>query len=243
MKSDMSIWLKLGEFASRVSTTVRAGAASLVNAVRTVFGTDPELRRKVAFSVAMIALSAKMAKADGVVTQDEIRAFHEIFSAPDSELRNVARLYDLAQADIAGYEAYAAQVAGLCGSGGPNCAVLEDILDGLFHIAKADGVLHEREDRFLRRIAEIFGIGEEHYQSIVARHLDLGDADPYVVLGVKRGLPFDEIRSAYRKLVSQNHPDRLIGRGMPEEFVAIATRRLAAINAAFEFIEREKKAA
>lgn len=243
MKSAMSIWQRLGEFASRISTAVRTGASSVVAGVRTVFRSDPELRRKVAFSVAMIALSAKMAKADGVVTQDEIRAFHDIFSVPDKELRNVARLYELAQADTAGFEAYAAQVARLCGSGDPNCAVLEDILDGLFHIAKADGVLHEREDRFLHRIAQIFGIGEDHYRTIVARHLDLGEADPYVVLGVARGHAFDEIRTAYRKLVAENHPDRLIGRGMPEEFVAIATRRLSAINAAFELIERERKAA
>lgn len=243
MKATMSIWQRLGEFASRISTAVITGASSVVAAVKTAFGGDPELRRKVAFSVAMIALSAKMAKADGVVTQDEIRAFHEIFSAPDHELRNVARLYELAQTDTAGFEAYAAQVVRLCGSGDSNCAILEDILDGLFHIAKADGVLHEREHLFLHRIAEIFQISEDHYHSIVARHLDLGEADPYVVLGVARNKSFDEIRTVYRKLVAENHPDRLIGRGMPEEFIAIATRRLSAINAAFEFIERERRAA
>lgn len=239
----MSIWQRLGEFATRVSSTVLAGAASVVSAVRTALGLDPELRRQVAFSVAMIALSAKMAKADGVVTQDEIRAFHEIFSAPPSELRNVARLYDLAQADTAGFEAYAEQVAGLCGSGHKNCAMLEDILDGLFHIAKADGLLHERESRFLHRIAEIFEVSEDHYRSILARHIDLGEADPYVVLGIPRGTPYEDVRKTYRTLVQNNHPDRLIGRGMPAEFVAIATRRLAAINAAYEAVERELQAA
>ena len=118
----------------------------------------------VAFSVAMIALSAKMAKADGIVTQDEVRAFQQIFEVPAEEARNVARLYDLAKQDIAGFEAYAERMAELCGSGHANCAMLEDILDGLFHIAKADGVLHEREGDFLHRIAEIFRIEEEHYQ-------------------------------------------------------------------------------
>ncbi len=239
----MSIWQRLGEFAIWVSDTVQTGAASIVSAVRHALGLDPELRKQVAFSIAMIALSAKMAKADGVVTQDEIRAFHEIFSAPPSELRNVARLYDLAQQDTAGFEAYAEQVAGLCGSGNKNCAMLEDILDGLFHIAKADGLLHERESRFLHRIAEIFEVSEDHYRSILARHVDLGEADPYVVLGVKRGTPFDDVKKSYRQLVLNNHPDRLIGRGMPPEFVAIATRRLAAINAAFEAVERELLAA
>jgi DnaJ like chaperone protein len=215
----------------------------VAEAVRTVFAGDPELRRRVAFSVAMIALSAKMAKADGVVTQDEIHAFQEIFSIPPKETRNVARLYDLAKADVAGYEAYAARMAGLCGSGKANCGMLEDILDGLFHIAKADGVMHERESMFLHHIAQIFKIDEAHYQRILARHLDLGDADPYAILGIDREAPFDEVRKHYRRLVANNHPDRLIARGLPQEFIAIATTRLAAINAAYELIERGLRAA
>lgn len=234
----MSIWDRLGDFVSRMTNSAAAGLGDVIEAVRTVFEGDAELRRRVAFSVAMIALSAKMAKADGIVTQDEIRAFQEIFSVPQKEARNVARLYDLAQADVAGFEAYAERMARLCGSGKPNCAILEDILDGLFHIAKADGLLHERESLYLGRVAEIFHIGEEHYRSILARHLDLGEADPYVVLGIERGKPFDEVRKHYRKLVASNHPDKLMARGLPEEFIAIATKRIAAINAAYEMIER-----
>jgi DnaJ like chaperone protein len=230
----MSIWDRIGEFVSRVG----GGASDLAEAVRAIFGGDPELSRSVAFSVAMIALSAKMAKADGIVTQDEVRAFQEIFSVPQEEVRNVARLYDLAQRDVAGFEAYAEKMGRLCGSGRPNCAMLEDVLDGLFHIAKADGLLHERESHYLRRIAEIFEIGEDHYRSILARHVDIGESDPYVVLGIERGRPFEEVRRRYRKLVSDNHPDRLIGRGLPAEFIAIATTRLAAINTAYEMIER-----
>jgi DnaJ like chaperone protein len=238
----MSIWERIGYFVSRVSASAYSGALDIAEAVRTVFAGDPELRRRVAFSVAMIALSAKMAKADGIVTQDEVRAFQEIFQIPAKETRNVARLYDLAQGDVAGFEAYAQRMAGLCGSGHPNCGVLEDILDGLFHIAKADGAMHEREGTFLRRIAEIFKIDEAHYQRILARHLDLGDADPYTILGVDRGTPFDEVRKHYRKLVANNHPDRLIARGLPQEFIAIATTRLAAINAAYELIEKGLRA-
>ncbi len=123
----MSIW----QFVKRVTASATSGVGSVVEAVRTVFGGDPELRRRVAFSVAMIALSAKMAKADGIVTHDEIRAFQQIFEIPFAERKNVARLYDLAKKDVAGFEAYAERMAGLCGSGNRNCAVLEDILDGL----------------------------------------------------------------------------------------------------------------
>ncbi|MCC6205769.1 MAG: TerB family tellurite resistance protein, partial [Hyphomicrobiales bacterium] len=104
----MSIWSRIGEFARRVSASASAGAVDVAAALRNAFAGDPELRRKVAFSVAMIALSAKMAKADGVVTQDEVRAFQQIFAVPPKEARNVSRLYTLAQADIAGFESYAA---------------------------------------------------------------------------------------------------------------------------------------
>lgn len=234
----MSIWLRLGEFVTRISSSTRSSVTDVVEALRTFISGDPELRRKVAFSVAMIALSAKMAKADGIVTQDEVRAFQQIFSMPPQEARNVARLFDIAKADVAGFETYAERMAALCGSGRVNCTMLTDILDGLFFIAKADGVLHEREGRFLHRIAQIFEIDEERYQSILARHVDLGEADPYTILGIERGQPFEEVRRRYRKLVAENHPDMLIARGLPQEFIAIATTRIAAINAAYELIER-----
>lgn len=234
----MSIWTSISEFVVKVSRAASVRIGDVVEAVRTVFAGDPETRRQVAFSIAMIALSAKMAKADGVVTQDEIRAFQKVFVIPAKEARNVARLYDIAKADVAGFETYAKQIAGLCGSGKPNCTMLEDVLDGLFFIAKADGAFHERESKFLHRVAEIFEISEQHYQTILSRHVDLGQADPYVVLGIERGRPFEEVKKHYRKLVANNHPDRLIARGLPAEFIAIATTRLAAINAAYEIIEK-----
>ena len=234
----MSIWTRIGDIVSRVSG---AALSNALEAVRTLFAGDPELRRRVAFSVAMIALSAKMAKADGIVTQNEIRAFQQIFLVPENEARNVARLYDIAKQDIAGYEIYAERLAGMCGSGHPNCAMLEDILDGLFHIAKADGMVHEREVAFLRRISEIFEISPGHFESILARHADAGQADPYKVLGVGRDASFEEIRKHYRLLVRENHPDRAIARGLPEEFIAIASTRVAALNTAYEAIERGRR--
>lgn len=236
----MSIWARINELVSRASGQALSG---VLEALRTVFRGDPELRRRVAFSIAMIALSAKMAKADGVVTPDEVRAFQEIFSIPREEARNVSRLYGLAQQDIAGFEAYAERMAGLCGSGAPNCAMLEDILDGLFHIAKADGYVHEREVRFLSRVAEIFDIDEDHFGRIMARHARGGASDPYFILGVAHGADFDTVRRHYRRLVAENHPDRLIARGVPEEFVAIANSRMAAINAAYAQIERSRQPA
>ena len=236
----MSIW---SQFAELLSSTASNAFASVIEAVRTAFEGDPSTRRRVAFSIAMIALSAKMAKADGVVTQPEVAAFYQIFDVPENDRANVARLYTLAQQDVAGYQAYAAQMAKLCGGSEKDCPVLEDILDGLFHIAKADGLVHENELGFLDDVASIFGISENHYVSILARHVETGKRDPYAVLGIDRHLPFSEARKAWLKLVRENHPDLLVSRGLPEEFIAIANARLAAINAAYEQIEREKKAA
>lgn len=234
----MSIWARIGELVSGMSAGAAASVSDLVEVVRTAFSGDPELRRRVAFSIAMIALSAKMAKADGIVTQDEIRAFHEIFAVPPEQERNVSRLYGLAMTDTAGFELYAQRMAGLCGSGQPNCHMLEDILEGLFHIAKADGYIHEQELGFLRRVSQIFEIDGARFEGILARHAGGGSSDPYAVLGLTRDTPFTDVRRQYLKLVVDNHPDRLIARGVPEEFVAIASDRVAAINTAYATIER-----
>lgn len=236
----MSIWTRLAELLN----TVTVGAVSvLVDAVRSVFSGDPETRRRVAFSVALIALSAKMAKADGIVSYEEVRAFQEIFHVPDEEARNVARLYDLAKRDVAGFEIYARTLADLC-SGDTECAAsLEDVLDGLFHIAKADGVIHERELSFLAESAVIFHIDERRFQSILSRHAVIGEADPYAVLGIARGASFQEAQLAWRALVKENHPDLIEARGVPKEFLAIANERIKAINAAWNALAPELKRA
>ncbi|MCY6379896.1 DnaJ family molecular chaperone [Hoeflea prorocentri] len=236
----MSIFDRLSQF---VSIATSGAISGVIEAVRTVFEGDLQTRRRVAFSVAMIALSAKMAKADGIVTPDEVVAFQEIFEIPDKEARNVARLYNLAKQDVAGFDSYATKMADLCHADGTDERILEDILDGLFHIAKADGVLHEKEQNFLARVAEIFDVSEASFEQITARHTYETTHDPYAVLGLTRDTPFEDIKKHYRKLVSDAHPDRLIARGVPEEFLAIANSRMAALNLAFAAIEKEQQAA
>ncbi|MBV6656176.1 MAG: DnaJ family molecular chaperone [Devosiaceae bacterium] len=212
-----------------------AGAVltGLVESLRNLTSTEEE-RRQVAFTVAMIGLSAKMAKADGVVTHDEIEAFRDLVEFPAQEAQNVARLYNLAKQDVAGFDAYARKIATLFED---EDAILEDILDGLFHIAMADGVLHDREGAYLETVAAEFGFDDVEYCRVRARHVFEGEVDPYIVLGVEPDLPFEDIRKTYRKLVAENHPDRLIARGVPAEFIKIASERLATINAAFDQIE------
>ncbi len=236
-----SLWDRL---LGAIGDTAGGVLSRLVEAVRTAFEGDPETRRQVSFSVAIIALSAKMAKADGIVSEAEVKAFQQIFDFPDEEARNVARLYNLARQDVAGYEAYAGKLAGLCSPGTPhNCPMLENVIDGLFHIAKADGLVHEKELVFLGDIAEIFRIDETHFRRIMARHVHLDGADPYLVLGVSPEDDFSKIRKQYRNLVSEHHPDRLIARGVPASLHAAANERMAALNAAYSAIERERRAA
>ena len=105
------------------------------------------------------------------------------------------------------------------------------MLDGLFEIAKADGVLHPAESQFLERVAEIFGFAPNEFRRIRASHFAPELTDPYVILGLSYVAGEDEIRQTYRRLVKENHPDSLMARGVPEEFIKLANDKLAAINA------------
>ena len=194
-----------------------------------------EATAQITFTIAVIALSAKMAKADGQVTRDEVEAFKEVFRVPPHELRNVGRVFDMAKQDTAGYEAYAKQVANMF-KGEPQ--VLEDLLGALCHIAKADGIIHPGELEYLENVARIFGFSDQAYESIKASFLGATESSPYTILGVDPDIPDNELKSAYRRLVKEHHPDRLIAKGLPKEFIEVANERLAAINTAYDKIEK-----
>ena len=193
--------------------------------------------RKIAFTIAVIALGAKMAKADGVVTRDEIAAFKQAFRVPPDEVKNVARVFDLAKKDARGFEPYASQVARLFRD---HPAVLEELLDCLFRIARADGRYHGAEKAYLRKVAGIFGFDAATFARIEAENFGPDKADPYTILGVDHNAEPEAIKAAYRKLIHENHPDKLIAEGMPEEFVDAATERMAAINVAYDRVCQER---
>ena len=240
----MTLWQNIRALFERGDWLVQAGDAfgALVEQVRSAFAGDPATRRRVGFSVALIALSAKMAKADGVVTAPEVEAFQQVFEVPPGEFDNVARLYNLAKQDVAGFDLYADRVRALFpGPAADDDAILRDVLDALFHIAGADGFLHEAELSFLREIASRFGLSEVDFEAFATIHAG-GEADPYAVLGAQPGWSFAELRRQYRRRVAESHPDRLIARGVPNEFVRAATDRMAAINAAWATIEAHRGA-
>ncbi|MGB5093027.1 MAG: TerB family tellurite resistance protein [Parvibaculum sp.] len=228
----MSIWGKIT--GAGVGLAVGGPLGALIGAVAGHIVIDRVAQDDdVVFTIALIALSAKMARADGEVSDSEIEAFEQIFRVPPGERRNVERVYRIAQQDVAGFEAYAAQVARIY-RGKP--AVLEDVIDALFHIAKADGHVHPAELDYMRIVADIFGFSEIEFARIRASHLGPDRADPYLVLGISPDISDEDLKKAYRRLLRENHPDMLMARGVPEELLAIATEKVAAINVAYERI-------
>ncbi len=226
----MSIWTRI---AAALSALAKGEPLSVVFDHLTG-APDPE--RSVGFTIAVIALGAKLAKADGQVTKDEVSAFRRVFTLPKGEEKNAARVFNLARQDVAGFDAYAHKIAAMFTDKDhpDNRALFIDLIEGLFHIALADDILHEDEEAFLAHTAEIFGLDQRCFMSIRARLVEGGNRDPYDLLGIPHDASPEEIRAAWRQAVKDNHPDAMIARGVPPEAVVLAERRLIAINAAWE---------
>ena len=243
----MSIWGKLiggvagfavGGPLGAILGTVFGHAVDRSRAQKYASGQPDSLQaRQTAFTVAVIVLSAKMAKADGQVTRDEVDAFKRIFDIPENEMRDVGRLFDEARQDATGFESYAEQIGDMFAH---DAAVRESLLGGLFQIALADGVVHPNELAYLEKIARAFNLNAQDFDRIQSAHMGTDSADPYQILGVTRETSDDEIKKTYRTLSRENHPDTLIAKGMPQEFVDIANEKMASINAAYDQISKER---
>jgi len=193
--------------------------------------------KQIAFTIGVIVLGAKLAKADGTVTRDEVSAFKQVFHIPQHEMKNVGRLFNQARKDAGGFEPYARQIGRLFRD---NPAVLEELLDGLFHIARADGRVAPEELDYLRQVAGIFGLDEVQWERIRNANAGPDEADPYSILGVSRADSDEAIKTTYRKLVRENHPDRLVAQGMPQEFIDLANEKLAKINDAYDRVQKQR---
>ena len=214
-----------------------AGHAVDKMAASTPGGDETNGTKQIAFTIGVIVLGAKLAKADGRVTRDEISAFKEVFRIPPDEAKNVGRVFDQARKAAHGFEPYAKQIGRLFRD---NPAVLEELLDGLFHIARADGKVTEDEIAYLREVAQIFGFGDADWDRIRAANVGPDSSDPFTIIGVSRDDSDETIKAAYRKLVVENHPDKLVAQGMPQEFIDVANEKLATINAAYDRIRKER---
>ena len=196
-------------------------------------GEDP------AFSTAVTALGAKLAKADGNAQASEYDVFSSVFQADAESAGNVRRLYQLARQTTRGFESYARRLSKRY----RNCPMLlEDVLDGLFFVATSDGVVTGDELTYLERVSELFGQSPLTFRRLKATHLGLEAGDPYVVLGVAHDAADADVRSAWKGALSEAHPDRARARGLPDEFVEVAEAKAAAINSAFDTVMRERRA-
>ena len=235
----MSFWERIVGPSS--ATSIEAVLSRLAGLIggddATAVPAKPEQHHQVAFTIAVVALGAKTAKADGLVTPEEVTAFKQFFKVAPEDLTHVGRVYDLARQDTAGFEVYAQKLAGHFQG---NKTLLRDVLEGLFHIASADGVLHPAEDQFLAEVARLLGFTPSEYQYTRAHFFTGSDSDPYHLLGIEPEATKEEIRAAYRKRVIENHPDRYIARGLPAEAVEIANRKLAVINEAYSVIASDR---
>ncbi len=195
-------------------------------------GEDP------AFSTAVTALGAKLAKADGNAQASEYAAFSEVFQPDAGSEGNVRRLYQLARQTTRGFESYARRLQKRYHA----CPqLLEDVVDGLFYVATSDGVVTADELAYLERVSELFGQSPLVFRRLKATHLGAEAGDPYVILGVAHDAADAEVRAAWRAMLSEAHPDRARARGLPDEFIEVAEAKAAAINSAFDQVMTERK--
>jgi DnaJ like chaperone protein len=199
-------------------------------------GGHPGLRQ-IGFTIGVIALGAKMARVDGQVSEVERAAFRDFFDVPPGEEANVERFFDLAKRDAGGFETYARQVAALF----PDAPeILENVIEGLFSIAQADGRIDAAEADYLAKVARIFGLPSSRFERAKAAALGVVECEPCVVLGIDPLATDEQIREAWLRQVRANHPDRLMAQGLPEEAIAVANRKLALINDAYDRLRRQR---
>ena len=232
----MSIWQQIATFVGSFPL-----GSALAGSIANILDPDNWLPhgRETAFTMSIIALSAKMAVADGVVSRPEVAIFHRLVDIPPGADKHVDRFFALAQQDVAGFESYARKVRKLFAD---SPATLEHVLDALFEIATSDGLVHGDELAYLEAISEIFGFDAVRFEQIASQHvlLPTGHRDPYAVLGLVPDATDEEVRRTYRRLVSEHHPDRMIAKGVPQELLGLASAKMASINTAYRDVTRAR---
>lgn len=240
----MAIWNRLWASASGISlggplgALIGAVAGQAMDRWRRARSADSAVSlRQVAFAIALIALAAKLAPAGAANGPDPLERFKKVFPIADAEDANLARLFNLANRDPRGFEAYAHQVAAIFAT---SPAALETLLDALFRIAVAAGTPRPSEVVYLHNVAGALGLGDETFRRIASNHARRDIRDPYALLGVRRGADDGEIRTAWLRLIREVHPDSLLAHGVPKELIEDANARMAAINAAYDTIRIER---
>ena len=223
----MSIWSHI----SKLLESLKIGETLSVLFNR--LETTPE--KRIGFTIAAIALSAKMAKADGIVTNQEKLAFKKVFTILPSDEKHVQYVFKLAQKDMAGYEIYAKKISKMLKN---KPKLLENLIEGLLYISIADKIFHPKEENFINEVAKIFKIPDQKLKILKARYIPVLQQNPYLVLGLNSNAELKDIKKQWQRLVHESHPDNMIAQGLPQEAINLATSRLIAINEAWQKINQ-----
>ena len=189
------------------------------------------------FAIALVILTAKLAKADGQVSKEELVAVKNKLKIPDHEIDQVGKIFNKAKEDSLGYEPYAQQIAQIYRN---NPAVLDEVINILFYIAEADGKVSESEIAMIKNIAVVFGISQSQFEGIRESRKGSDKLNPYIVLGCSSNDNFKTIRKKYLQLSKEHHPDVLMSKGVPQEVIEESKKKMRAINSAFDQIEKMK---
>lgn len=228
----MSIWSQLSSLARRAFEDEPAPGTEVGMAL---CGPDPN---DLEFTAAIVGLGAKLAKADGLVTIDEVAAFSRVFRAAPGDEAAIRRVFNIARQTVIGYESYARRIARRYSD---RPCLLEGVLDGLFQIAASDGVITGEEVDYLKSVSDLFGFNEDKFRRIKASHMGMDADDPYLVLGLSHAASFEDVRAAYRRLMLENHPDTVTGaKSAPREYEPVAHEKSAAITTAYARIRAER---
>jgi len=189
------------------------------------------------FAISLIILTAKLAKADGNVSKEELIAIKDKLKIPENEIDQVGKIFNKAKEDSLGYEPYAKQISQIYRN---NPAVLDEVINIMFYIAEADGKVSSSEIAMIGNIAKIFGLSEIQFEGIRESRKGSDKLNPYIVLGCGPNDDFATIRKKYLQLSKEHHPDALVSKGVPVEVIEESKKKMRAINSAFDQIEKMK---
>ena len=189
------------------------------------------------FALSLIVLSAKLSKADGQVSREELIAVKDKLKIPENELDQVGKIFNKAKEESQGYEPYAQQIAQIYRG---NLNVLEEVINVLFYIAEADGNVSKSELKMIESISNIFGLSQTQFESIKESRKSSEKSNPYIVLESNPNEDIQTIRKKYIKLSKEHHPDLLISKGVPKEVIEESKKKMRAINSAWDQIQKLK---
>ena len=189
------------------------------------------------FALSLIVLSAKLSKADGQVSREELIAVKDKLKIPENELDQVGQIFNKAKEESIGYEPYAKQIANFY-KGQIN--VLEEVINTLFYIAEADGHVSNEELKMIKNISQIFGLNEAEFNGIVESRKSSDKLNPYLVLESSPDDDIQTIRKKYLKLSKEHHPDLLLSKGVPKEVLEESKKKIRAINLAWDQVQKLK---